>query len=110
MNPIITDHQETVIANSVRYIELLKLEASKVLMDIGPLEGAKPVDITKHVCKWRRFIPGRYAPVLQKVGSSQKLTIVWKDFSPGFKNKVEHYGVVVKPKLGGYSVSCFKKR
>ncbi|MCY0629293.1 conjugative transfer protein MobI(A/C) [Klebsiella pneumoniae] len=37
-----------------------------------------------------------------------KLTIVWKDFSPRFKNKIEHHGVVVKPKLGGYSVSCFK--
>jgi hypothetical protein len=44
----------------------------------------------------------------EKVGSSQKLTIVWKDFSPRFKNKIEHHGVVVKPKLGGYSVSCFK--
>ncbi|WP_407302861.1 conjugative transfer protein MobI(A/C) [Klebsiella quasipneumoniae] len=46
--------------------------------------------------------------MLRKVGSSQKLTIVWKDFSPRFKNKIEHHGVVVKPKLGGYSVSCFK--
>ncbi len=53
-------------------------------------------------------MPGRFAPVFKKVGSSQKLTIVWKDFSPGFKNKIEHHGVVVKPKLGGYSVSCFK--
>ncbi|MEI2352654.1 conjugative transfer protein MobI(A/C) [Klebsiella pneumoniae] len=53
-------------------------------------------------------MPGRFAPVFKKVGSSQKLTIVWKDFSPRFKNKIEHHGVVVKPKLGGYSVSCFK--
>lgn len=55
-----------------------------------------------------KFMPGRFAPVFKKVGSSQKLTIVWKDFSPRFKNKIEHHGVVVKPKLGGYSVSCFK--
>ncbi|WP_227662473.1 hypothetical protein [Klebsiella pneumoniae] len=53
-------------------------------------------------------MPDRFAPVFKKVGSSQKLTIVWKDFSPRFKNKIEHHGVVVKPKLGGYSVSCFK--
>jgi len=31
MNPIITAHQEIVIENSVRYIELLKSEASKIL-------------------------------------------------------------------------------
>ncbi|MEI3704663.1 conjugative transfer protein MobI(A/C) [Klebsiella pneumoniae] len=53
-------------------------------------------------------MPDRFAPVFKKVGSSQKLTIVWKDFSPRFKNKIEHHSVVVKPKLGGYSVSCFK--
>ncbi|MDQ6192216.1 hypothetical protein M3O75_29625 (plasmid) [Klebsiella pneumoniae] len=29
-------------------------------------------------------------------------------FFARFKNKIEHHGVVVKPKLGGYSVSCFK--
>ncbi|MDQ2202761.1 conjugative transfer protein MobI(A/C) [Klebsiella pasteurii] len=110
MNPIITDHQETVIANSVRYIELLKLEASKVLDGYWAAWKARNQLISQNTyANGGRFIPGRYAPVLQKVGSSQKLTIVWKDFSPRFKNKVEHYGVVVKPKLGGYSVSCFKK-
>lgn len=31
MNPIITAHQEIVIENSVRYIELLKSEATKIL-------------------------------------------------------------------------------
>ncbi len=31
MNPIITTHQEIVIENSVRYIELLKSEATKIL-------------------------------------------------------------------------------
>ncbi len=31
MNPIIKAHQEIVIENSVRYIELLKSEASKIL-------------------------------------------------------------------------------
>lgn len=33
-------------------------------------------------------MPGRFAPVFKKVGSSQKLTIVWKDFSPVFKTKL----------------------
>lgn len=33
-------------------------------------------------------MPGRFAPVFKKVGSSQKLTIVWKDFSPSSKTKL----------------------
>ncbi|VTM52483.1 Uncharacterised protein [Klebsiella quasipneumoniae] len=35
MNPIITAHQEIVIENSVRYIELLKSEATKFWMNTG---------------------------------------------------------------------------
>ncbi len=72
MNPIITAHQEIVIENSVRYIELLKSEASKILDEYWEAsEGTKPTDIPDHVCKRGRFIPGRFAPVLRKVGSSQ---------------------------------------
>ncbi|MFY8870609.1 conjugative transfer protein MobI(A/C), partial [Klebsiella pneumoniae] len=109
MNPIITAHQEIVIENSVRYIELLKSEASKILDEYWEAWKARNQLISQTTyANGGRFIPGRFAPVLRKVGSSQKLTIVWKDFSPRFKNKIEHHGVVVKPKLGGYSVSCFK--
>ncbi|SXA01254.1 Uncharacterised protein [Klebsiella pneumoniae] len=106
MNPIITAHQEIVIENSVRYIELLKSEASKILDEYWEAWKARNQLISQTTyANGGRFIPGRFAPVLRKVGSSQKLTIVWKDFSPRFKNKIEHHGVVVKPKLGGYSVS-----
>jgi len=109
MNPIITAHQEIIIENSVRYIELLKSEASKILDEYWEAWKARNQLISQTTyANGGRFIPGRFAPVLRKVGSSQKLTIVWKDFSPRFKNKIEHHGVVVKPKLGGYSVSCFK--
>lgn len=109
MNPIITAHQEIVIENSVRYIELLKSEASKILDEYWEAWKTRNQLISQTTyANGGRFIPGRFAPVLRKVGSSQKLTIVWKDFSPRFKNKIEHHGVVVKPKLGGYSVSCFK--
>ncbi|MGF7851701.1 conjugative transfer protein MobI(A/C) [Klebsiella pneumoniae] len=109
MNPIITAHQEIVIENSVRYIELLKSEASKILDEYWEAWKARNQLISQTTyANGGRFIPGRFAPVLRKVGSSQKLTIVWKDFSPKFKNKIEHHGVVVKPKIGGYSVSCFK--
>ncbi len=52
MNPIITAHQEIVIENSVRYIELLKSEASKILDEYWEAsEGTKPTDIPDHVCK-----------------------------------------------------------
>ncbi|EPF0942401.1 TPA: conjugative transfer protein MobI(A/C) [Klebsiella variicola] len=109
MNPIITAHQEIVIENSVRYIELLKSEASKILDEYWEAWKARNQLISQtSYANGGRFISGRFAPVLRKVGSSQKLTIVWKDFSPRFKNKIKHHGVVVKPKLIGYSVSCFK--
>ena len=109
MNPIIKAHQEIVIENSVRYIELLKSEASKILDEYWEAWKARNQLISQTTyANGGRFIPGRFAPVLRKVGSSQKLTIVWKDFSPRFKNKIKHHGVVVKPKLIGYSVSCFK--
>jgi hypothetical protein len=45
--------------------------------------------------------------VLRKVGSSQKLTIVWKDFSPRFKNKINIMAWLLNLN-SGYSVSCFK--
>ena len=110
MNPIITAHQEIVIENSVRYIELLKSEATKIPDEYWETWKARNQMISQNTyANWGKFMPGRFAPVFKKVGSSQKLTIVWKDFSPRFKNKIEHHGVVVKPKLGGYSVSCFKK-
>ncbi len=52
MNPIITTHQEIVIENSVRYIELLKSEATKILDEYWVTsEGTKSVDIPNHVCK-----------------------------------------------------------
>ena len=109
MNPIITTHQEIVIENSVRYIELLKSEATKILDEYWVTWKARNQLISQtSYANGGKFMPGRFAPVFKKVGSSQKLTIVWKDFSPRFKNKIEHHGVVVKPKLGGYSVSCFK--
>ena len=109
MNPIITAHQEIVIENSVRYIELLKSEATKILDEYWVTWKARNQLISQTTyANGGKFMPGRFAPVFKKVGSSQKLTIVWKDFSPRFKNKIEHHGVVVKPKLGGYSVSCFK--
>ncbi|WP_412465375.1 conjugative transfer protein MobI(A/C) [Klebsiella pneumoniae] len=109
MNPIITAHQEIVIENSVRYIELLKSEATKILDEYWETWKARNQLISQTTyANGGKFMPGRFAPVFKKVGSSQKLTIVWKDFSPRFKNKIEHHGVVVKPKLGGYSVSCFK--
>ena len=109
MNPIITAHQEIVIENSVRYIELVKSEATKILDEYWDAWKTRNQMISKTTyANGGRFLPGRFAPVFKKVGSSQKLTIVWKDFSPRFKNKIEHHGVVVKPKLGGYSVSCFK--
>ena len=109
MNPIITAHQEIVIENSVRYIELLKSEATKILDEYWENWKARNQLISQTTyANGGKFMPGRFAPVFKKVGSSQKLTIVWKDFSPRFKNKIEHHGVVVKPKLGGYSVSCFK--
>ncbi len=109
MNPIITAHQEIVIENSVRYIELLKSEASKILDEYWEAsEGTKPTDIPDHVCKRGRFIHRSFCSCAEKGWIVAKLTIVWKDFSPRFKNKIEHHGVVVKPKLGGYSVSCFK--
>lgn len=110
MNPIITAHQEIVIENSVRYIELLKSEATKIPDEYWETWKARNQLISQTTyANGGKFMPGRFAPVFKKVGSSQKLTIVWKDFSPRFKNKIEHHGVVVKPKLGGYSVSCFKK-
>ncbi|MFU8537418.1 conjugative transfer protein MobI(A/C) [Klebsiella pneumoniae] len=110
MNPIITAHQEIVIENSVRYIELLKSEATKILDEYWETWKARNQLISQTTyANGGKFMPSRFAPVFKKVGSSQKLTIVWKDFSPRFKNKIEHHGVVVKPKLGGYSVSCFKK-
>ncbi|EOE6755056.1 conjugative transfer protein MobI(A/C) [Klebsiella michiganensis] len=109
MNPIITAHQEIVIENSVRYIELLKSEASKILDEYWEAWKARNQLISQTTyANGGRFISGRFAPVLRKVESSQKLTIVWKDFSPRLKNKIKHHGVVVKPKLIGYSVSCFK--
>ncbi|WP_258551216.1 conjugative transfer protein MobI(A/C) [Klebsiella pneumoniae] len=109
MNTIITAHQEIVIENSVRYIELLQTEAAKILDEYWDAWKTRNQMISKTTyANGGRFLPGRFAPVFKKVGSSQKLTIVWKDFSPRFKNKIEHHGVVVKPKLGGYSVSCFK--
>ncbi|MGJ8282850.1 conjugative transfer protein MobI(A/C) [Klebsiella pneumoniae] len=105
MNPIITAHQEIVIENSVRYIELLKSEATKILDEYWETWKARNQLISQTTyANGGKFMPGRFAPVFKKVGSSQKLTIVWKDFSPRFKNKIEHHGVVVKPKLGGYSV------
>ena len=109
INPIITTHQEIVIENSVRYIELLKSEASKILDEYWKAWKARNQLISQTTyANGGRFISSRFAPVLRKVGSSQKLTIVWKDFSPRFKNKIKHHGVVVKPVLVGYSVSCFK--
>ncbi|HHO0465053.1 TPA: conjugative transfer protein MobI(A/C), partial [Klebsiella quasipneumoniae] len=109
INPIITAHQEIVIENSVRYIELLKSEASKILDEYWKAWKARNQLISQTTyANGGRFISSRFAPVLRKVGSSQKLTIVWKDFSPRFKNKIKHHGVVVKPVLVGYSVSCFK--
>lgn len=109
INPIITAHQEIVIENSVRYIELLKSEASKILDEYWKAWKARNQLLSQTTyANGGRFISSRFAPVLRKVGSSQKLTIVWKDFSPRFKNKIKHHGVVVKPVLVGYSVSCFK--
>lgn len=97
MNPIITAHQEIVIENSVRYIELLKSEASKILDEYWEAWKARNQLISQTTyANGGRFISGRFSPVLRKVGSSQKLTIVWKDFSPRFKNKIKHHGVVVK--------------
>ncbi|WP_407251873.1 hypothetical protein [Klebsiella oxytoca] len=109
MNPIITAHQEIVIENSVRYIELLKSEATKILDEYWENWKAR----NQLIFQTTYANGGNSCPVdshrcFKKVGSSQKLTIVWKDFSPRFKNKIEHHGVVVKPKLGGYSVVVLK--
>ncbi len=89
MNPIITAHQEIVIENSVRCIELLKSEASKILDEYREAWKARNQLISQTTyANGGRFISGRFSPVLRKVGSSQKLTIVWKDFSPRFKKKL----------------------
>ncbi len=83
MNPIITAHQEIVIENSVRYIELLKSEASKILDEYWEARKARNQLISQTTyANGEGLYLGRFAPVLRKVGSSQKLTIVWKDFSP----------------------------
>lgn len=109
MNLEITAHQEIVIDHTVRYIELLKQEASRVLDLYWDAWRARNKLISQtSYAEGGKFKPGRYAPVIKKIGSSQKITVVWKDFSPRFKNRVEHHGVVVKPKMGGYSVSCFQ--
>lgn len=72
MNPIITAHQEIVIENSVRYIELLKSEASKILDEYWEAWKARNQLISQTTyANGGRFIPGRFAPVLRKVGSSQ---------------------------------------
>ncbi|CAM4393421.1 MULTISPECIES: conjugative transfer protein MobI(A/C) [Enterobacterales] len=110
MNSEIIAHQETVIGNAVLYIELLKQEATLVLDQYWNVWKARNKLISDTTyANGGKFNPGRFAPVIRKVGSSQKVTISWKDFSPRFKNRIEHYGVLVKPKLGGYSVSCFPK-
>ena len=89
MNPIITTHQEIVIENSVRYIELLKSEATKILDEYWVTWKARNQLISQTTyANGGKFMPGRFAPVFKKVGSSQKLTIVWKDFSPRFKKKL----------------------
>ncbi len=67
MNPIITAHQEIVIENSVRYIELLKSEASKILDEYWEAsEGTKPTDIPDHVCKRGRFIHRSFCSCAEK--------------------------------------------
>lgn len=108
MNPIITAHQEIVIENSVRYIELLKSEASKILDEYWEARKARNQLISQTTYANGEGLYRSFCSCAEKGWTVAKLTIVWKDFSPKFKNKIEHHGVVVKPKLGGYSVSCFK--
>lgn len=108
MNLEITNHQAMIIDNATVYIDLLKAEAARVLDNYWQAWGGRNKAISAaSYASGGKFTPGRFAPVVKKVGSAQKITIVWKDFSPKFKKRVEHYGVIVKPKLGGYSVSCF---
>ncbi|MCS5879980.1 hypothetical protein LNP17_00555 [Klebsiella variicola subsp. variicola] len=81
MNPIITAHQEIVIENSVRYIELLKSEATKILDEYWENWKAR----NQLISQTTYANGGNSCPVdshrcLKKVGSSQKLTIVWKRF------------------------------
>lgn len=110
MNSEITAHLEIVIGNAVQGLELLKQEAALVLNQYWNAWKTMNQLISESAyANGGKFNPGRFAPVIRKVGSSQKVTIAWKDFSPRFKNRIEHHGVVVKPKLGGYTVSCFPK-
>lgn len=110
MNSEITAHLEIVISNAVHGIELLKQETARVLDHYWDVWRARNKLISETTyANGGKFNPGRFAPVVRKVGSSQKVTIAWKDFSPRYKNRIEHHGVLVKPKLGGYSISCFPK-
>jgi hypothetical protein len=73
------------------------------------MESQEQVDIRYNLREWRKIQSRQICTSDKKSGLIPKVTISWKDFSPRFKNRIEHYGVLVKPKLGGYSVSCFPK-
>lgn len=67
MNPIITTHQEIVIENSVRYIELLKSEATKILDEYWVTWKARNQLISQTTyANGGKFMPGRFAPVFKK--------------------------------------------
>jgi hypothetical protein len=110
MNSEITAHQETVIGNAVLYIELLKSGSHPCPGSVLEcMESQEQVDIRYNLREWRKIQSRQICTSDKKSGLIPKVTISWKDFSPRFKNRIEHYGVLVKPKLGGYSVSCFPK-
>ncbi|VEC46646.1 Uncharacterised protein [Klebsiella aerogenes] len=67
MNPIITAHQEIVIENSVRYIELLKSEATKILDEYWENWKARNQLISQTTyANGGKFMPGRFARCLKR--------------------------------------------
>jgi hypothetical protein len=109
VNNEILNRLETLITENDRLISALTDSARQVCDNYWTVwNGRNKVISQETYSSGGKFKPGRYAPVIAKVGSAKKITVVWKDFSPRYRGQRNQHGTLVKSKLGGYSVSCFK--